>query len=205
MDEPDVVPAVASPELRPMVATDESDEIQVADVVKSCELPLSRVPRAINCCAVFGAMLADAGETAIESTVDVINVVIPKMLPWVAMMVVDPKVMRDVARPCEPGALLIVAIVTSDEVQVTDVVMSRCTLLEYVPTALNAALVPGAMAFSSAVTAMALLAGFTAMAVNVDGVDVVVPWFPHAASRLASTIISNGLLTMCIMVAAILP
>jgi len=75
-------------------------------------------------------MLADAGDTAMEATVDVLMVAIPKMLPEVAVMVVDPIVSKAVTTPCEPGVLLTVAIVVFDEVQVTDVVMSRPMLLE---------------------------------------------------------------------------
>jgi len=75
-------------------------------------------------------MLADAGDTAMEVTVDVLRVAIPEMLSEDAVMVVDPIDIRDVATPCEPGVLLMVAIVSSDEVQITDVVMSRLVLLE---------------------------------------------------------------------------
>ncbi len=60
-----------------------------------------------------------------EVTVDVFKVAIPKMLPEVAVMVVDP-ILRAVATPFE----LMVAIVVSDEVQVTDDVMFCLLLLE---------------------------------------------------------------------------
>jgi len=75
-------------------------------------------------------MLEDAGDTTMESSVDVLKVAIPKMLPEVAMMVVVPIDNKAVATPCEPRALLMVAIVSSDEVQVTDEVMSCFVPLE---------------------------------------------------------------------------
>ena len=65
-----------------------------------------------------------------EATVDVLMVAIPKMFPEIAVMVVDPIVSKAVTIPCEPGALLTVAIVVFDEVQVTNVVMFCPMLLE---------------------------------------------------------------------------
>ncbi len=44
-------------------------------------------------------MLADAGDTAMEATVDVLMVVMPAMLPDVAVIVVDPIVRKAVATP----------------------------------------------------------------------------------------------------------
>ncbi len=72
-----------------------------------------------------GAMLIGSGETAMEATVDVLKVAIPKMLPEVAVMVVDP-IFRAVATP----SVLMVAIVVSDEVQSTNDVRFFLVLLE---------------------------------------------------------------------------
>ncbi len=77
-------------------------------------------------------MLIGSGDTAMEVTVDVFKVAMPKMLPEVAVMVVEP-ILRAVATPFE----LIVAIVVSDEVQVTDDVMFCLVLLEKSPVATN--------------------------------------------------------------------
>ncbi len=77
-------------------------------------------------------MLIVCGDTAMEVTVDVFKVAIPKMLPEVAVMVVEP-ILRAVATPLE----LMVAIVESDEVQVTDDVMFCLVLLEKIPVATN--------------------------------------------------------------------
>jgi hypothetical protein len=55
---------------------------------------------------------------------------------------VQPNLWSVVAWPLVPGALLIVAIEVSDEVQVTIVVMSRLLLSEYVPVALNCTVSP---------------------------------------------------------------
>jgi hypothetical protein len=68
-----------------------------------------------------------------EATVDVLKVAIPKMLPEVAVMVVDPIFRVAVATPFE----LMVAIVVFDEVQVTDDVMFCLLLLEKTPVAVN--------------------------------------------------------------------
>ena len=52
-------------------------------------------------------------------------------------MTVVPNLWSVVARPFVPGALLIVAIAVSDELQVTTVVMSLLLLSEYFPVAMN--------------------------------------------------------------------
>jgi len=50
-----------------------------------------------------------------------VRVVVPEMLPEVAVIVVEP-VAADVALPFEPAALLMAATVVDDDFQVTDVV-----------------------------------------------------------------------------------
>jgi hypothetical protein len=71
-----------------------------------------------------------------------------------------------------------VAIVVSDEVQVTDVVMSRLALLEYVPLAVSRLAVPGAMLESAGTTVMAVR-------VPVNKRDIPSFWVPHAKRRAA--------------------
>lgn len=66
-------------------------------------------------------MLRLTGVTAIDTSVaaDTVNVVLPEIAPDVAVMVVIPT-NNEVASPFKPAALLIVAIVGAEDVQVTD-------------------------------------------------------------------------------------
>ncbi len=82
-----------------MPATVISDDVQTAHAVKSCCSLVARVPRALNCWVVPGAMLEVDGNTPIEATVDVLRVVTPEMLPNVAVKVVVPKLAVAVAIP----------------------------------------------------------------------------------------------------------
>lgn len=70
-----------------------------AHVVKSCSMPLSRVPVALNCCVVCGAILTEAGVTAIAATVEVLNVVKPERPPNDAVTFVGPIFAVPVATP----------------------------------------------------------------------------------------------------------
>ena len=76
-------------------------------------------------------MLEFAGATAIDArTAEVtVRVVLPEMLPDVAVIVVEPAAI-EVARPWESAALLIVATLVDDEVHVTDAVKSCVVLSE---------------------------------------------------------------------------
>ena len=78
---------------------------------------------AVNCSVSPLAMLGLAGVTAIDTSVAevTVSVVLPEMLPLVAEIVVLPAA-AELARPCEPPALLIVATLVLDEAQVTCVV-----------------------------------------------------------------------------------
>lgn len=58
-----------------------------------------------------------------------VSIVVPDMLPDVAVTVVDPA-STDVANPFDPAALLIVAIPVLDELQVTAVVRVCVVLSE---------------------------------------------------------------------------
>jgi hypothetical protein len=82
-----------------MPATVISDDVQTAHAVKSCCSLVARVPRALNCWVVPGAMLEVDGNTPIEETVDVLRVVTPEMLPNAAVTVVVPKLAVAVAIP----------------------------------------------------------------------------------------------------------
>src|SRR5437667_12707679 len=83
-------------------------------------------------------MLGFVGVTAIEVRVAAVtvSVVLPETPPKVAVIVVVPAA-TDVARPCDPPALLIVATAVLDELQVTWVVRSCVVLSLKVPVAVN--------------------------------------------------------------------
>jgi len=74
-------------------------------------------------------MLGLVGVTAMDASVAAVTVRVddPEISPDVAVMVVVPAV-REVAIPFVPVTLLMVALLTSEELQVTDVVRS-CVLL----------------------------------------------------------------------------
>lgn len=65
-----------------------------------------------------------------------VNVVLPEIAPNVAVIVVMP-VNSEEASPLEPAALLILAIVRTEEVQVTTDVRSCVVKFAYTPVAMN--------------------------------------------------------------------
>lgn len=72
--------AVASPVLL-MVAIVVLDELQIADVVKSCVLAQpDNVPVAVNCCFVPLGILVLVGVVAIDATADEVSVVEPVLV-----------------------------------------------------------------------------------------------------------------------------
>jgi len=83
----------------------------------------------VNCLPVPLAMLGLAGEIATDTSVAcvTVSVVVPEMLPEVAVIVVEP-VAADAASPCEPAALLIVATPVLEELQVA-VAVRFCVVL----------------------------------------------------------------------------
>src|SRR6266704_2021138 len=91
-------------------------------------------------------MLGFVGVTAIEERVAfvAVSVVLPETSPSVAVIVVVPAA-TDVAKPCEPPALLIVATPAAEELQVTWVVRSCVVLSLKVPVAVNCRVVPFAI------------------------------------------------------------
>ena len=128
---------------------------------------------AVNCFVVPGARLGFVGDTLIEASVAgvTLSVVVPAMLVdgSVAVIVVDPMLplFGDVANPLDPFALLIVAIVVSDELHVTDVVMGCVVLSVYVPVAMNWFVRPLAMLGFASVTAIDTSAALVTLSVVV--------------------------------------
>src|SRR6266568_3462706 len=83
-------------------------------------------------------MLGVVGVTVIVDRIAAVtvSVVFPETSPSVAVIVVVPAA-TDVAKPCEPPALLIVATPAAEELQVTWVVRSCVVLSLKVPVAVN--------------------------------------------------------------------
>src|SRR6266702_4654885 len=98
-------------------------------------------------------MLGSVGVTSIVDRVAAVtvSVVFPETSPSVAVIVVVPAA-TDVAKPCDPPALLIVATEVLDELQVTWVVRSCVVLLLKVPVAVNCRVVPFAILGAVGVT-----------------------------------------------------
>jgi hypothetical protein len=125
--------AVARPPLL-TVATDGFDELQVACEVRSFVVPSENVPVAANCWVAPILILGVGGVRDMEDRVaDVtVRVVLPEVLPELAVTVVVPKATA-VARPL----LLTVATAGFDEFQVTWEVRSWVVPSENVPVAAN--------------------------------------------------------------------
>ena len=168
--EPTVTAVVRPPVLT--VATAVFDEVQVTEMVISWVVPSENVPVAVNCWVAPTDRLGLDGVTAMDDRVAefTVTVVLPEIVPEVAVMVVTP-VVRAVARPL----LLTVAIVVSEELQVTCVVISWVVPSAYVPVAVNCWVAPPGM-FG--------LAGVTAREDSVEEVTVRVV-FPETVPTLA--------------------
>ncbi len=91
-------------------------------------------------------MLEIAGSTSIDTSTGAITIMVvkPEMLPDLAVIVVVP-IETVVANPLKLAALLIVATLRADEVQVTDAVIFPVELFEKVPVAVNCSVVPRAI------------------------------------------------------------
>lgn len=167
---------VASP-LNPaallIVATAAEDELQITVSVMSCTVPLSYVPVAVNCRVVPWVMMAFAGITATPTSVAEVTfkAAESESVPAVAAIVVAP---TDFARasPREPAVMLIVATVADDELQVTELVMSRVVLSEYVPVAINCCVVSRAMLGLAGVTAIETRVTFCAVIIKVVEAEI---------------------------------
>lgn len=158
-----VVEPAATVEARPeelIVATPVLDELQVALLfVRSCVVLSENVPVATNCRAVPAGMLGLVGLTAIDTSVALVTeiVVEPEVLPDVAVTVVEPAffpyayafplvvvfgaVWLSMAISVEAVATSVDAMLVSNELQVTDAVMSLVVPSEYTPVAVNGWLV----------------------------------------------------------------
>ncbi len=121
---------IASPGLV-IVALLTSDDVQLTCVDKSWVVLSVNVPVAVNCCVVPLAMLGFEGVIEIDTSVAgvTVKVVVPEILPEVAVMVVVPTA-TDVAFPFDPAALLIVATPVFEEIHVIREVISFVELSE---------------------------------------------------------------------------
>jgi hypothetical protein len=126
--------AVVAKPLLLTVATDVLDEVQMTSVVISWAVPSEYKPEAANCWVTPPGMLRLAGVTDMEDRVAgvTVRVVLPRMVPEAAVMVVIPGAM-DVAEPL----LSTTATEVTDELQTTCVVISKRVPSEYVPEAAN--------------------------------------------------------------------
>jgi hypothetical protein len=125
-------------------------------------------------------MLGLVGVTEMDISVAevTVRVVVPEMLPDVAVIVVEPAA-APVANPLESAALLMTATAASDELQITDVVRSCVVLSENVPVATNCWFVPLTMLGLVGVIAM----DTSVAEVTVTIVDPVMS--PHVATIFA--------------------
>jgi hypothetical protein len=148
-----VVEPAATAVTRPLlltVATEVLDEVQVTCVLISRLVPSEYVQVAASCWVVPAALFAVVGDTPTEDNVTAagtVRVVLPGILPKVAVMVAEPAATA-VARPL----VLTVATDALDEVQVTCVLMSRLVPSEYVPVATNCWVPPAGTLGLSGVT-----------------------------------------------------
>src|SRR5205809_431405 len=172
------------------VTTPGVDELQVTWVVRSCVVVSLEVPVAVNCRVSPSGRLGLAGVTAIEVRVAAVtvSVVFPETPPKAAVIVMGPPAATDVANPCEPPALLIVATAVLDELQVTWVVRSCVVLSLKVPVAVNCCFVPFAMLGFVGVTAIVVRVAAVTVSVGFPETDpkvAVIVMGPPAATDVA--------------------
>jgi len=129
-----------------------------------------------------------------RGTAVAVRVVLPEILPEVAVIVVVPPEAA-VARP----VLLTVATDGSDELQMTCVVISNLVVSEYVPVALNCWVAPTSIVGSTGLTTMTdRVAEFTVRVVPPEtlpevAVMVVVPIETAKARPVLSIVATDGL------------
>ena len=135
---PGVVPDIAvivtvpsfSPVAKPLTVMEAivfADELHVTVFVMSWLVPSENVPVAVYCCCTPNGIVILSGVTAIELSVAVVTVnaaAFDVTEPDVAVIIVVPAFISACAVPCVPIALLMVAIVVSEEFQVTVLVTS---------------------------------------------------------------------------------
>jgi hypothetical protein len=134
--------AVAWP-ATPTVATDVLSDAQVTLLLITCVLPSLKVPVAVNCTCVPGAIVSPAGVTEMEERVALVTVstVVALNEPKDAPMFEDPAALPFASPVVAP----MVATVVSSEVQVACVVKFRVLPLVKVPMAENCSSVVSAM------------------------------------------------------------
>jgi hypothetical protein len=129
-----VPPAVARPEAL-IVAMEEFDDDQVAELVRFCELPSLNVPVAVNWSVVPFAIEVLVAEIVMVCSVAAVtlNARVLDVIPlWEAVTLVEPTPLP-VASPLE----FIVATLVLDEVQVTELLMFCVLPSVKVPVAVN--------------------------------------------------------------------
>lgn len=135
--------------------------------------PSVKVPTAANCCLRPAATDGLVGVTLIETTVaaETVSKVLPVFPPKAAKMVVEPSATLE-AIPLLPAALLIVALLTSEEAQVACMVRSAVVLSENVPVAMNCCVRPSGKDGFGGVSAIET----KVLLVTVSAVDPVTPF-----------------------------
>jgi hypothetical protein len=163
-----LAPAVAFP-LEPEVlligATPISDDVQITNDVISCVVLSENVPMAVNCWVAPMGMTQFIGVTARDTSIAgvTVNVVVPEMFLNFAVIVVEPA-----PAPLASPAVLIVALVVSEDDQITCAVKSWVLLSENVPVAVNCCVVPFAMLGLVGVTLIELIDTAAGVIVNVN-------------------------------------
>lgn len=119
-----------------IVATVVLDENHVTDSVKSCRLASVNVPVAVNWCAAKPEereMVGETGVTRIDISASgvTVSVALFEVMPDRLAVIVVVPCPTDVASPCVPDVLLMVATPGSDEFQVTNDVTSGALPSEY--------------------------------------------------------------------------
>lgn len=124
-------------------AIDGSEELHVTEDVRSWVVASEKMPVALNCWVMPFTTVGSLGVISRETRETPVTVreVVPEILPEAAAIVVVPAE-RAFADPLSAALLLIAAIETSEELQVTDEVMSWVEWSVKVPVALNCTVVP---------------------------------------------------------------
>ena len=153
-----------------IVATVVLLEAQVTWVVRFWVVASVYVPVAVSCWVMPRTTDGLAGVMAMETSSSDVTVmpVEPVTAPWVALSVVEPT-LAPVARPREPAALLMVAMLVSPEDQVTEAVRSCVVASVYTPVAVICWVVPRASDGVAGVREMEA----SRAAVTLSGVEVV--------------------------------
>ncbi len=132
--------AVARPSAE-IVTSSVIDEVQTTEPVISFVVLSEYVPVALNCCVAPTVMFGLPGVTVIDNSIgscrQTVTVVLPDVLPHVALIVEVPA-----ASAVKKPVVEMVAVSVFEELQVTEFVISRAVLSEYVPVAMNCCVVP---------------------------------------------------------------